>query len=227
MNVVQCEQVTKVYEMGKTTLQALKGVSLTVEPGEFMCLAGPSGSGKTTLLNLIGCLDKPSSGQISVENQSTHNLSAFDLAHLRRHRIGFVFQTFNLIPVLTAYENVELPLILKGIQPAERERRAMQMLEAMGIHELYKHRPDELSGGQQQRVAIARALVAEPAMVLADEPTANLDSETGIAIIELMHKLNREQKTTFIFSSHDPKVMERASRVVRLKDGLIVTDGQS
>jgi len=227
VNVVQCEQVTKVYEMGKTTLQALKGVSLTVEPGEFMCLAGPSGSGKTTLLNLIGCLDKPSSGQISVENQSTHNLSAFDLAHLRRHRIGFVFQTFNLIPVLTAYENVELPLILKGIQPAERERRAMQMLEAMGIHELYKHRPDELSGGQQQRVAIARALVAEPAMVLADEPTANLDSETGIAIIELMHKLNREQKTTFIFSSHDPKVMERASRVVRLKDGLIVTDGQS
>jgi putative ABC transport system ATP-binding protein len=213
--------------MGKTTLQALKGVSLTVEPGEFLCLAGPSGSGKTTLLNLIGCLDKPSAGKISVENQSTQNLSPYDLAQLRRHRIGFVFQTFNLIPVLTAYENVELPLILKGVLPNERERRVMKMLEAMNIHALSKHRPDELSGGQQQRVAIARALVTEPAMVLADEPTANLDSETGIAIIDLMHKLNREQETTFIFSSHDPKVMERASRLVRLKDGLIVDNGQN
>jgi putative ABC transport system ATP-binding protein len=226
MSVVQCEQVTKIYEMGKTILRALRGVSLTVEPGEFMCLAGPSGSGKTTLLNLIGCLDKPTSGQIAVEKKPTEKLSAFDLAQLRRRRIGFIFQTFNLIPVLTAYENVEMPLILKNIDSVEREKKVLQILEAMGIRELNKHRPDELSGGQQQRVAIARALVTEPAIVLADEPTANLDSETGLAIIELMHTLNRERGTTFVFSSHDPKVIERSSRVVRLQDGLIVDDGQ-
>ncbi len=226
MSVVTCEKVTKVYPMGKTELRALGGVSLVIEPGEFLCLAGPSGSGKTTLLNLIGCLDKPTSGCISVENRSTEKFSAFDLAQLRRHRIGFIFQTFNLVPVLTAYENVEMPLVLRKIDAAERERKVMQMLEAMGIRELYKHRPDELSGGQQQRVAIARALVTEPALVLADEPTANLDSETGLAIMELMHRLNRERGTTFVFSSHDPKVIERASRLVRLKDGLIVNDGQ-
>jgi putative ABC transport system ATP-binding protein len=218
--------VTKIYPMGKTELRALGGVNLAIEPGEFLCLAGPSGSGKTTLLNLIGCLDKPTSGRISVENRSTEKLSAFDLAQLRRHRIGFIFQTFNLVPVLTAYENVEMPLVLRKLDAVAREQKVMQMLEAMGIRELYKHRPDELSGGQQQRVAIARALVTAPAIVLADEPTANLDSETSLAIMELMHQLNRERGTTFVFSSHDPKVIERASRLVRLKDGLIVDDGQ-
>ena len=227
MSVVTCERVTKIYQMGKTSLQALRGVNLEVEPGEFLCLAGPSGSGKTTLLNLMGGLDKPTAGQIAIENKSIANLSAFQLAQLRRHRIGFIFQTFNLIPVLTAYENVELPLVLKGVESAQREAKTFQMLEAMGIRELHKHRPDELSGGQQQRVAIARALVTEPAIVLADEPTANLDSETGLAIMELMHALNRERGTTFVFSSHDPKVMERASRVVRLKDGSIVNGVKS
>lgn len=219
--VVRAENVTKEYAMGHTVVHALRGVSLEIARGEFLCIAGPSGSGKTTLLNLIGCLDKPTSGRIAIEDRDVSKLSPKELAGARRHRLGFIFQTFNLVPVLTAYENVELPLLLKGVSQAERERRVQALLEALEIGEYASHRPDELSGGQQQRVSIARALVTEPALVLADEPTANLDSETGKAIIELMHDLNKKSGATFVFSTHDPKVMERASRVVQIRDGLI------
>lgn len=219
--VVQVENVTKEYALGRTSVKALRGVSLEIARGEFLCIAGPSGSGKTTLLNLIGCLDKPTSGRIILEGQDVSKLSAKELAWVRRQRLGFVFQTFNLVPVLTAYENVELPLLLLGVKAAERRRRVHELLEVLGIGDLASHRPDEMSGGQQQRVSIARALVTEPALVLADEPTANLDSETGKAIIELMHDLNTKRGTTFVFSTHDPKVMERASRLVQIRDGLL------
>ncbi len=219
--VVRVEHVTKEYAMGRMVVKALRGVSLEIARGEFLCIAGPSGSGKTTLLNLIGCLDKPTSGRILLEGQDISKLSPKELAWVRRRRLGFVFQTFNLVPVLTAYENVELPLLLLGVGATERRRRVYELLEALGIGDLAHHRPDEMSGGQQQRVSIARALVTEPALVLADEPTANLDSETGKAIIELMHDLNQKRGTTFVFSTHDPKVMERASRLVHIRDGVI------
>lgn len=219
--VVRVEHVTKEYAMGRMVVKALRGVSLEIARGEFLCIAGPSGSGKTTLLNLIGCLDKPTSGRILLEGQDISKLSPKELAWVRRRRLGFVFQTFNLVPVLTAYENVELPLLLLGVGATERRRRVYELLEALGIGDLAHHRPDEMSGGQQQRVSIARALVTEPALVLADEPTANLDSETGKAIIELMHDLNQKRGTTFVFSTHDPKVMERASRLIHIRDGQI------
>lgn len=209
--------------MGKVVIEALRGVSADIERGEFLCIAGPSGSGKTTLLNLIGCLDRPTGGSVLVEGQNTATLSRRDLALLRRHRIGFVFQTFNLIPVLSAFENVEYPLILKDIAAPERQKRVMQALEAVGLDGHASHRPDELSGGQQQRVSIARALIGDPALVLADEPTANLDSETGEAILDIMHTLNQTEQTTFVFSSHDSKVINRASRVIWLKDGRVVS----
>jgi len=219
--VVRVEDVTKEYAVGRTVVKALRGVSLEIARGEFLCIAGPSGSGKTTLLNLIGCLDKPTSGRILIEGQDVSKLSPKELAWVRRRRLGFVFQTFNLVPVLTAYENIELPLLLLGVGAAERRRRVYALLEALGISELAHHRPDEMSGGQQQRVSIARALITEPALVLADEPTANLDSETGKAIIELMHELNKTHGTTFVFSTHDPKVMARASRLIHIRDGII------
>jgi len=219
--VVRVEDVTKEYAMGRTVVKALRGVSLEIARREFLCIAGPSGSGKTTLLNLIGCLDKPTSGRILLEGQDVSKLSPKELAWVRRRRLGFVFQTFNLVPVLTAYENIELPLLLLGVGAAERRRRVYALLEALGISELAHHRPDEMSGGQQQRVSIARALITEPALVLADEPTANLDSDTGKAIIELMHELNKTHGTTFVFSTHDPKVMARASRLIHIRDGQI------
>jgi putative ABC transport system ATP-binding protein len=222
MPVVQVCGAARRYLMGQVTIEALKGVDLDITRGEFLCIAGPSGSGKTTLLNLIGCLDKPSSGTICIEGQKTEDLSARELALLRRRRIGFVFQTFNLIPVLSAYENVEYPLILQGVSESERKGRVLSALHAVGLADYAKHRPDELSGGQQQRVSIARALISNPALVLADEPTANLDSETGEAIMSIMRRLNKEKGTTFVFSSHDPKVIAQASREVRLHDGRIV-----
>jgi putative ABC transport system ATP-binding protein len=210
--------VSKTYRLGKINVTALAGVSLAVEAGEFLAVAGPSGSGKTTLLNLIGCLDTPTSGEIAIDGEAIGGLSAGRRADLRARKLGFVFQTFNLIPVLTAWENVEYPLLLqrgRGDVPA----RVRAALEHVGLAERARHRPAELSGGQQQRVAIARALVTEPALVLADEPTANLDSRTGHEIVELMRRLNRERGTTFVFSTHDPRIVNAADRVLEISDG--------
>ena len=210
--------VSKTYRLGKLTVTALDGVSLTVDAGEFLAVAGPSGSGKTTLLNLIGCLDTPTSGEVEIDGEPVSTLSEGRRADLRARKLGFIFQTFNLIPVLTAWENVEYPLLIhrRGGDVATRVRAA---LDQVGLGDRARHRPPELSGGQQQRVAIARALVTDPALVLADEPTANLDSKTGHEIIELMRRLNRERGTTFVFSTHDPRIMKAADRVLEISDG--------
>ena len=216
--VVSVKDVSKTYRLGSQTVTALAEVCLTVGGGEFMAVAGPSGSGKTTLLNLIGCLDVPSSGEIAIDGEPITRLTAGRRADLRARKLGFIFQTFNLIPVLTAWENVEYPLLIhrRGGDTAARVRLA---LEQVGLGERTRHRPSELSGGQQQRVAIARALVGEPSLVLADEPTANLDSATGREIVDLMRRLNRERGTTFIFSTHDHRIMSAADRVVEISDG--------
>jgi putative ABC transport system ATP-binding protein len=216
--VVSVKDVSKTYRLGSQTVTALADVCLTVHGGEFMAVAGPSGSGKTTLLNLIGCLDTPTSGEIAIDGEPVTRLGAGRRADLRARKLGFVFQTFNLIPVLTAWENVEYPLLIhrRGGDTAARVRQA---LEQVGLGERARHRPSELSGGQQQRVAIARALVGEPSLVLADEPTANLDSATGREIVDLMRRLNRERATTFVFSTHDPRIMSAADRVVEISDG--------
>lgn len=225
--IVEVEDVIKEYPLGKLRVQALGGVSLRLHRGEFTAIAGPSGSGKTTLLNLIGCVDIPSSGVVRVAGQSTGELNDGALTNLRLHKLGFIFQSFNLIAVLDLYQNVEFPLLLQGtLNKAEREARVREMVEKVGLTQQMRQRPSELSGGQRQRVAIARALVTRPDIVLADEPTANLDSVTGNHIIELMKEINHREKTTFIFSTHDPKVMDRADRVVLLRDGLIVDDGK-
>ena len=210
--------VSKTYRLGKLTVTALDGVSLTVDAGEFLAVAGPSGSGKTTLLNLIGCLDTPTSGEVEIDGEPVSTLSEGRRADLRARKLGFIFQTFNLIPVLTAWENVEYPLLIhrRGGDVATRVRA---VLDQVGLGDRARHRPPELSGGQQQRVAIARALVTDPALVLADEPTANLDSKTGHEIIELMRRLNRERGTTFVFSTHDPRIMTAADRVLEISDG--------
>jgi putative ABC transport system ATP-binding protein len=222
--IVELEEVTKLYRQGALEVAALRGLTLAVEKGEFTALCGPSGSGKTTTLNLIGALDVPSSGRVFLEGRNLGNLSRRMLSHLRRDRIGFVFQAYNLIPVLTAYENAEIVLALQGIEPSERHRRVMDLLADVGLEGMEHRRPDELSGGQQQRVAIARAIAPNPAVVLADEPTANVDSETADMLLGLMEHLNRERGVTFIFSTHDPRVMERALRVVRIVDGRVEQD---
>ncbi len=222
--IVELEEVTKLYRQGALEVAALRGLTLAVEKGEFTALCGPSGSGKTTTLNLIGALDVPSSGRVFLEGRNLGTLSRRILSHLRRDRIGFVFQAYNLIPVLTAYENAEIVLALQGIEPAERHRRVMDLLADVGLEGMEHRRPDELSGGQQQRVAIARAIAPNPAVVLADEPTANVDSETADMLLGLMEHLNRERGVTFIFSTHDPRVMERARRVVRIVDGRVEQD---
>jgi putative ABC transport system ATP-binding protein len=214
------ESVSKDYVLGRTLVPALRDVTLAVEPGEFMAVAGPSGSGKSTLLNLIGCLDHPTSGRVLIGGKDVASLKDDALSDLRARTLGFIFQTFNLIPVLSALENVEFPLLFQGANHKGRER-AMRAMEEVGLADFAKHRPDELSGGQRQRVAVARALVTDPAIVLADEPTANLDSATGEAIIDLMLRINRRDGTTFVFSTHDPKVMSHAQRVVRLVDGRV------
>jgi putative ABC transport system ATP-binding protein len=223
MSSVRVENATKDYQLGRTTVPALRGVSLAVEPGEFITVAGPSGSGKSTLLNLIGCLDHPTSGRVLIDEQDVATLGDDALSDLRAEKIGFIFQTFNLIPVLSALENVEFPLLVQpsaGRGKRSRARdRAREALAEVGLAEFARHRPDELSGGQRQRVAVARALVTDPVIVLADEPTANLDSRTGEAIVALMEEINRREGTTFIFSTHDPRVMARAHRVLRLEDG--------
>ena len=216
--------VRKTYRTGPIEVPALRGISLQVGQGEFVATAGPSGSGKTTLLNIIGGLDRADSGEIWVAGQNLQLMSSGDLAYLRLQRIGFVFQTYNLLPVLTAFENAEITLLLQGVSASIRRERVEKLFSEIGLSGLENRRPAELSGGQQQRVAVARAMVTEPALILADEPTANLDSATAIALLDVMEHLNRATNTTFIFSTHDPQVMERAHRMIRLQDGQIVSD---
>src|SRR5512145_2301551 len=222
MAIVSVKDVSKIYTLGKTEVPALRGVSLDVEAGEFLSIAGPSGSGKTTLLNLVGCVDTPTQGAVVVDGQDTAKLSERALTDLRLQRIGFIFQSFNLVQVLSVFQNVEFPLLLQGgLTKQARADRVLGLLDAVGIKEYARHRPSELSGGQRQRVAVARALVSKPKLVLADEPTANLDSVTGANIIDLMRDMNRKDGTTFIFSTHDPKVMSHANAVIRIADGRI------
>lgn len=223
MSIVRVEQIKKDYLLGRTVVPALKGIDLTVESGEFLAIAGPSGSGKTTLLNLISGIEKPTSGKVFFEGTDLLGFSSDELANIRARKIGFIFQNFNLLPVLTALENVEYPLLLTyNVSPKEKRKLAEEALEQVGLLKFAKHRPMELSGGQRQRVAIARAMVIKPAVILADEPTANLDHQTGEEILNLMKEINQNQKTTFIFSTHDSKVMSMATRVVKLLDGMII-----
>ena len=222
--IISLRDVTKVYRQGSVDIHALRGLSLDVEAGEFTAICGPSGSGKTTTLNLIGALDAMTSGSIALEGQELGSLNKKELSALRRDRIGFVFQAYNLMPVLTAYENAEMVLWVQGVDAATRRERVMDLLDQVGLKGLEDRRPSELSGGQQQRVAIARAIASNPAVVLADEPTANVDSETAETLLGLMETLNRDQGVTFLFSTHDPQVMERARRVVRLVDGGVASD---
>jgi putative ABC transport system ATP-binding protein len=224
MSIVVCSNVTKVYQQEKVPVRALDGVSLRVGQGEFVSLAGPSGCGKTTLLNIIGGLDRPSSGEVTVGGARLENMGNSELAELRLHKIGFVFQAYNLIPVLTARENVEFIMQMQGIDARTRRARAEAILERVGLGTHANRRPAELSGGQQQRVAVARAMVSEPAIVLADEPTANLDSAASADLLALMKTLNEERKTTFIVATHDPEVIAFTRRKVSLLDGKIVSD---
>jgi putative ABC transport system ATP-binding protein len=216
--------VTKTYRSGLIEVPALRGVSLRVLPGEFVATAGPSGSGKTTLLNIIGGLDRADGGEVWVAGQDLQSLSLGELARLRLNSIGFVFQTYNLLPVLTAFENAEFTLLLQGVTASKRRERVTKLFSEIGLEGLEHRRPAELSGGQQQRVAVARAMVTEPALILADEPTANLDSASAISLLDVMEHLNRVTGTTFIFSTHDPLVMERAHRLISLRDGQIISD---
>ena len=222
--VVRLEDVSKVYHQGTVDVHALSGLDLDIHEGEFTALVGPSGSGKTTTLNLVGALDTPTSGSVVVDGRDLADMARKDLSRLRRDRIGFVFQSYNLIPVLTAYENAEMVMWVQGVPAAERRERVMDLLRAVGLDGLEDRRPTELSGGQQQRVAIARAIAARPAIVLADEPTANVDSETAESLITLMEQLNRTENVTFLFSTHDPRVVERARRVIHMVDGRIERD---
>jgi putative ABC transport system ATP-binding protein len=224
MNIIECADVRKFYHPGAVDVRALDGVSLTVSKGDFVAIAGPSGSGKTTLLNLIGGLDRVDSGSIHVAGENLAELSQAQLADLRLYRIGFVFQAFNLIPVLSAVENVEFVMLLQGVSGKESRERASSILDEVGLKNMYHRCPHELSGGQQQRVAVARAIVSNPAVVLADEPTANLDSKTGNDLLELMQKMNERFKVTFVFSTHDQMVMSFAGRLIRLRDGRIVAE---
>jgi len=223
--LVRVKDVSKQYAFGKQTLMALKNVTLCVLKGEFLAIAGPSGSGKSTLLNMIGCIDTTTSGSVYIDGQNTSHHTPDQLADLRARKIGFIFQTFNLLPVLSAFENVEYPLLRFPMDKMKRREQVSKYLELVGVNEFAKHRPNQLSGGQRQRVAIARALVASPGIVLADEPTANLDHKTGESILQLMKQINEDIGTTFIFSTHDPRVMEMAGRIVRMADGELVHDG--
>ncbi len=222
--MIQAVDVKKSYQTGETEVKALQGISFSIGQGEFMSIAGPSGSGKTTLLNLIGCLDKADSGKILIDSETIHDQTKKELALLRREKIGFIFQSFNLIPVLTAFENVSFALSLLNIPDKEIEERTLKLLEEVGLKGMEYRLPNQLSGGQQQRVAVARALIKNPLIVLADEPTANLDSKTGEDILKLMKAMNRKHNTTFVFSTHDQMVMDYANRLIHLHDGQIQSD---
>jgi putative ABC transport system ATP-binding protein len=221
-SIVSLTSVRKEYNLGKTVVPALQGVDLSVAEGNFVSIAGPSGSGKTTLLNLIGCVDTATSGKVMIDGHDTKDLKERQLTDLRLNTIGFIFQSFNLVAVLNVFQNVEFPLLLqRKLSADERRKRVNELLAKVGLEKHAKHRPSELSGGQRQRVAIARALVTRPKIVLADEPTANLDSKTGEAILDLMREMNRVERTTFIFSTHDAKVMAHAQSIIRIADGRI------
>ena len=226
MSVIELQDVTRVYKIGEVETHALRGVNLTIDEGEFTAIVGPSGSGKTTMLQLMGCLDRPTSGRVLINGEDISKLNANRRADLRKGTIGFVFQFFALIPGLTAYENVDLPLLLAGEKKSKRRKRASELLEAVGLTDRARHRPDQMSGGEQQRVAIARALAVDPVLVLADEPTANLDTENGRQIMEIMQRLNEETGTTFIFATHDPRVFPFARRVVEVRDGKVAENSK-
>lgn len=226
MEVVKIENVTRSYQVGKIETQALRGINLSVNSGEFTALVGPSGSGKTTLLQMIGCLDQPTSGRVFISGQEATTLNRNQRADMRRGHIGFIFQFFALIPTLTAYENIEMPLLLNGHGANERRERVNELIKAVDLTDRANNRPDQLSGGQQQRVAIARALAPKPALILADEPTANLDTENGKQVMDIMKKLNKETGVTFVFATHDPRVIGYAARIVTLEDGAVVSDEQ-
>ncbi|HUX51740.1 MAG TPA: ABC transporter ATP-binding protein [Spirochaetia bacterium] len=221
MPLIELTQVAKNYALGDTVIHAVRGISLNVEAGELISIVGPSGCGKTTLLNMIGCIDRPTSGTVKFGGRDVAALSDAQQADIRLHRIGFIFQSFNLIPVLSVGENIELPMILAHAPVNKRKETVERLLAAVGLTEYTRHKPNELSGGQRQRVAIARALVNSPDLVIADEPTANLDSRTGDEVLGVMKELNRKEKVTFVFSTHNPGILQYATRVIKLKDGLI------
>ena len=225
MEVVKIENVTRIFKVGNVETQALNDVSLSIESGEFTALVGPSGSGKTTLLQLIGCLDQPTTGHVLINGKEVGKLNRNQRADMRRGTIGYIFQFFALIPTLSAYENIEMPLLLAGQNASQRRERVNQLLEAVDLADRGSHRPDQLSGGQQQRVAIARALATHPTLILADEPTANLDTNNGKQVMEIMVRLNQETGVTFVFATHDPRVIKYARRVVTLRDGVVVENG--
>ncbi|HOG43835.1 MAG TPA: ABC transporter ATP-binding protein [bacterium] len=224
MDVIKVENVTRTYKTGEIEVHALRGVDLTIRKGEFTAIAGPSGSGKTTLLNIIGGLDTPSSGDVVLGGKLISKMSGSELSNFRRDHVGFIFQSYNLIPVLTVEENIEFVMLLQGVERSLRSKKVKEILEVIGLTGSHDRLPSQLSGGQQQRVAVARAIVSEPDIILADEPTANLDSVTGSALLDMMKKLNEEKGITFIFSTHDKMIMERAKRLVKLHDGKIQSD---
>ncbi len=226
MDVIKMQNVTRYYQVGQVETPALRGVNLTIEDGEFSAVVGPSGSGKTTLLQLMGCLDKPTGGKVFIKGEDVTQLNASQRADLRKGTIGFIFQFFALIPGLTAYENVEMPLLLSGAKREDRRERVKELLEAVGLSDRAHHRPDQMSGGEQQRVAIARALSTRPAVVLADEPTANLDGDTGRQVMEIMERLNKETGTTFFFATHDPRVLPFVHRTIVLRDGQVAENSK-
>ena len=224
MEILRTEKLDKTYEDNGVPVQAVRGVDLSIATGEYTVIAGPSGSGKTTLLNLLGALDKPTNGKVLFKDEDLSNKTRKELSNFRLNNLGFIFQAYNLIPVLSAIENIEFSMMLLGLAEKERREKSFDLLEELEIRELADKLPNEMSGGQQQRVAVARAIVNNPQLVLADEPTANLDSKTGSNLLDLMEKMNEDKKITFVFASHDPQVIERAKRLLLMKDGIIVED---